>query len=217
LQRIASVLDSLNADIICLQEVDRSLPRSSFSYQAEHLASGLGFQFAFYANFGVLLAGMGNAILSRYPLYSTWNITLPFAGESRGLLHTVADTPAGPLTVFCTHWGLSARQRAEQTIVTASKVREATGNIVLCGDLNAASSSAEIISLLEHTELLDAGPAEALTYPADAPTVKIDYVLASPSLLPISSAIYSQSASDHHPVFADFRIDHHQLSDIVTG
>jgi endonuclease/exonuclease/phosphatase family metal-dependent hydrolase len=50
-----------------------------------------------------------------------------------------------------------------------------------------------------------AGP--GLTYPADAPTERIDYVLVSPHFRVRSASVPVTEASDHRPVVVDLELD----------
>ena len=206
LGRILEVISGSGAEIICLQEVDRALPRSEFVYQSEHLASELGFHHAYHANFGLLRSGMGNAIITKFPIHSTWNTRLPFIGEPRGLLQASMDVGGRPLTVFCTHWGLTPGQRRQQSRVTLSKVLATGGEIVLCGDLNASRPSVEVDSLLEMGALTDSGPSAGKSYPTNYPVVKIDYVLTSRSVIVVGSELLSSDASDHLPLLVSLSI-----------
>lgn len=208
LSRILPVLVESRADIVCLQEVDYNLPRSGQTDQAAWLARNLGFHQALGVNFGIRgVAGMGNAILSRWPIYSTWNKTLPFRGERRGLLMAEIDAPASErIAVFCTHWGLSAGQRLRQAEVAAGFAENTALPCLLCGDLNARPGEKSVATLLKQSNLEDAGPNDALTYPADHPESKIDYILASRHFAFAGSHVIDTQASDHLPLVADLSL-----------
>jgi endonuclease/exonuclease/phosphatase family metal-dependent hydrolase len=204
LERICRLLLESRSDIICLQEVDGGLPRSSFINQASTLSDLLGFGHVFHANFGFQGAGMGNAILLRFPIYSTWNIRLPFMGEPRGLLGCGITVGNTVLTVFCTHWGLTPQQRLQQGKVVAGELYRSRDRYVLCGDFNAVKKSAEMGVLINAVGLTDAGPVDGYTYPSDKPVVKIDYVFGSKDITFNSSLIVNDFASDHSAVAAEF-------------
>jgi endonuclease/exonuclease/phosphatase family metal-dependent hydrolase len=207
LSRILPALTESRADIICLQEVDKGLPRSGFAHQAAWLGSRLGFSFAHENNFGLPMAGMGNALLSRWPFYSTWNKKLPAAGEPRGLIGVEIDHPdIGTLAFFCTHWGLSEAQRLDQARACAGHVNAIKMPCVLSGDLNATPGSADVALLLRESKLQDAGPDNALTYPADRPEAKIDYILVSQQWTVAGAGVMETLASDHRPVYADLSL-----------
>jgi endonuclease/exonuclease/phosphatase family metal-dependent hydrolase len=200
INRILDVIDLSGADIICLQEVDRGLPRSHFQDQSDYLARSLHFSHVFHANFGILNAGMGNAILSRFALYSTWNKALPFVGEPRGLLRAIVTTPVGPVQIFSTHWGLTNDQRQKQGTVCAETVSDCDDPTILCGDLNAVSASNEVKTLLHEADLVDSGPAEQYTFSSALPVAKIDYVLVSKEIKILEANVLTSAASDHFPL-----------------
>jgi endonuclease/exonuclease/phosphatase family metal-dependent hydrolase len=203
LDRILRLLRDSAADLICLQEVDRSMPRSGFVHQSEWLGRGLGFSQTFHANYGVLSSGMGNAILSRHAIHSTWNISLPFLGEPRGLLCVRLEFESVPIHALCTHFGLTVGQRRQQSTAIARKLLEIGGPAILCGDLNASSLSLEVGSLLRTARLTDVGPAQGLTFPANIPSVKIDYILTTNEFTLLNSQILTTQASDHLPILAE--------------
>jgi len=207
LSQILPVLSGSHADIICLQEVDKGLLRSGFANQAAWLGARLGFHAAFESNFGLPLAGMGNATLSRWPSYSTWNKKLPSDGEPRGLLCVQVDHPeAGRVAFFNTHWGLSEAQRLEQAQVCAGQVNGAGKPCVLCGDLNAIPDSTELMMLMREAQLQDAGPNNAPTFPADEPESKIDYVLFTRQWSLVEAQVLDSGASDHLPLLAELEL-----------
>jgi endonuclease/exonuclease/phosphatase family metal-dependent hydrolase len=206
LSRVADVLRQANADIICLQEIDSGLPRSSFQKQSELLGQSLNFQHCSHENFGVLGHGMGNAIISRYPIYSTWNEKLPFAGEPRGLLCSKIILPCGPVLVTCTHWGLSQTQRRKQSDKCSRTLSNYEMPKVFCGDLNAVVASEEVSNLLSTANLQDCGPTDGNSFSSALPVVKIDYVLISQEFKGLSAVIVTSDASDHFPVLVTLEV-----------
>jgi endonuclease/exonuclease/phosphatase family metal-dependent hydrolase len=81
---------------------------------------------------------------------------------------------------------------------------------VLMGDLNAEPGSAEI-ARLRAAGLTDAftaaggGPADELTWPADRPDRRIDYIWLSPDLAATGFAATTSTASDHRGVAVTVR------------
>lgn len=96
LNRTASTLLEIGADIICLQEVDSLMPRTRMKNQAKALANALGLHCVFANNLRhPLLFQFGNAILSNRPFHSTWNMFLPSIRERRGILRGELDLSCG--------------------------------------------------------------------------------------------------------------------------
>src|SRR5690349_9864908 len=79
LERIIDVLDTLEADFLCLQEVTINLPRTSSHDQADILAERFQPMFSTYQqNVHWKVGGYGNLVLSRWPLVEHHRISLRF-------------------------------------------------------------------------------------------------------------------------------------------
>jgi len=159
-ERILEVLESLNADVICLQEV---CGESVEDTQAHHLANDLRMNCMFGRARDRGGGVFGNAILSRYPITRRQEIELPrgslmaddgkkMPGQKEGRLALAAivspfpDVRTSDFLCICTHVGIynSAEKASE-----AQRPAEIIGNLVnskafkdtpavLAGDLNCA-------------------------------------------------------------------------------
>lgn len=204
-ERIAEVILEQAPDILCLQEVHQRLPQSRFVDQPGRLQKALGLPVVFQANLRLGLGNYGLAVVSRYPVNTVQNHLLPSAREQRGALEVNLTTPAGPLTVFCTHWGLNGAERERQAARLSELVQSVSGPVLVCGDFNEGPTGRGLSTLLERTQLADADADQnRVTYPADAPTARIDYVLYSSPLALKSISPVTTLASDHLPLVADF-------------
>lgn len=206
LVRTADVIRAAGAPIVCLQEVDRRMPRSKLTDQSKWLGERLGMEFVFQPNLIIGAAGFGNAILTHYPIISAKSYSLTSTGEQRGLMEVRINTTFSELTVFCTHWGLDENERLAQAGECASYVKAARGPVIFCGDLNDVETSGPIKRLLSESGLHDivhdaAEPAK--TWPAINPRVRIDYILSTPDLKGITAQTIDTSASDHLPILAE--------------
>jgi len=207
LSRIRDVLREIAADFLFLQEVDRLFPRSGRLAQAEWLGSELGMAFAYEDNFRIDgLYGMGNAILSRTPFYSTWNKMLPYTGERRGMLGATTQIGDAPITLIATHWGLSARERGRQSAMVASVINQTKGLLLLGGDLNARAETSEVTSLILSSQLTDLAAEVGHTYPTRAPEARIDYLLGR-GFGAIDATVVPTIASDHLPVLCNATVN----------
>ena len=181
--RIAEVVREQVPDIVCFQEVHQRLPQSRFVDQPARLESELGMPFVFQANLRLGIGGYGVAVASRYPVRTVQNHLLPSVREQRSALQVMLETPAGLLTVFCTHWGLNGQERERQAARLAELVLGVPGPVLIGGDFNEGPDAAGIRLLLARTGLCDADAAQdRLTYPADKPESRIDYLFFSPEL-----------------------------------
>jgi endonuclease/exonuclease/phosphatase family metal-dependent hydrolase len=208
--RIAEVIRQADADIVCLQEVHQRLPWSGFQNQPGLLERMLGIRVIFGPNYGILGGRFGNAIATSHPIKRWTNTRLPnelerrrpsMFLERRGLLEVELTLPDGPLTVMCTHWSLAAEDRMESAVVVADRIRRNAGRLIVCGDLNARPGSPEMRHLVQEAGLVDAGAdTDIPTYPADWPTMRIDYILHPQERRVVASELINTQASDHQPV-----------------
>ncbi|WP_369139724.1 endonuclease/exonuclease/phosphatase family protein [Modestobacter versicolor] len=228
LARVARVLDDADADVICLQEVDRHFGgRSEHVDQALLLAEALDRELVWSPSIDRPGSGeshrrqYGNAVLSRLPVRGSHVHRLPGGGEPRSAVHVEVATAAGPLQVVATHLSSgSAADRAAQAAAVCA-LRTGEGAWVLAGDLNADARAAEL-------RVLRAGLADAwelaadrrdqarrfslrggrgLTHPARRPRVRIDQVWVSPEVTVTGARVLDGStSSDHHPLLVDLEL-----------
>ncbi len=204
-ERIAEVVLAQDADIVCFQEVHQRLPQSSFVNQPGQFEQLLGLPVTFQANLRLGLGGYGLAVVSRYPVGTVQNHLLPSVREQRGVLEVRLDTPGGPLTLFCTHFGLSGDERVKQAARLAELVNAASFPVIICGDFNERPDAPAVRLLLERTGLVDADAAQdRWTYPVNALEARIDYLFHSPPLVCREISVVETEASDHLPVVGEF-------------
>jgi endonuclease/exonuclease/phosphatase family metal-dependent hydrolase len=220
LARVAALVRETNADLVLLQEVDQGTRRSGNVDQPAVLAAGTGFHVAFGSALDYDGGEYGVAILSRWPIASDTLIHLPVdppqarAGgshEPRGALRTEIVSPHGRMTVFTTHIDASADDhwRRQEARIVAALVDTATRRnplVLLGGDLNSTPESV-VQQELRATGLRDAhaecGRGEGLTFPADSPVKRIDYLYLTGRLRCATAEVPGTQASDHRPVIID--------------
>lgn len=215
-RRVADVVRRSGADVVGLQEVDNHYSaRSDWADQAEELAKSLGYQVVFGANIdkepptpGGHRIQYGTAILSRYPITAsdnTWLFKSP-GQEQRGLLHATINVHGKDVHVYNTHLAASSQtDRLEQTpqiIGLMGKTKPA----ILVGDFNALPTAPESQPL--QTSYTDAwatsphGRGDGATYPAEAPTERIDAIYTTKRVTPLVTRVVQAdpTASDHLPL-----------------
>lgn len=215
LARTAGAIRDSRADVVGLQEVDVHWDaRSDFRDQARDLARMLHMRVFFapiYDLPGQPRRQYGVAILSRFPMLRTTNHLItrlstqeqnPVPAPAPGFAEAVLLVHGMPIHVYSTHLDYRADPsvRAMQVADTVRIMAKDRGPQVLLGDFNAPHDAAELAPLW--TELTDATPA-GLTYPADVPTKRIDYVTVSSEVLVRAATVPATLASDHRPVLAD--------------
>ncbi|MBW8483655.1 endonuclease/exonuclease/phosphatase family protein [Actinomadura sp. PM05-2] len=146
---------------------------------------------------------------SRLPITSSGPVDLGL-GWPRALRAVVA-TGDGPLTVYVAHLG-SARpgdtgERDATMDRLAARVRaDASGRVLLLGDLNTATTDRKLGALVPALREAqgDAGSGLGFTWPSSFPLARPDHILYR-GLDPVDAATARTPGSDHDAVRADFR------------
>src|SRR3954449_13190317 len=155
LPRLAKVLQGVDADVICLQEVDRHYgERSEDVDQPLLLSRALDMQLAWGPAIGEERGGTGpdreygNALLSRLPILISDVHPLPGGGEPRSALRTLVELDGGTLWVTTTHLSRrGGKERAEQLAVVAALHSGAMEAGVIVGDFNTPADAPELSAL----------------------------------------------------------------------
>ena len=217
IHNLALAVDTLDADIVCLQEV-RSINRKEASYftgwpelsQAEFLAPE-GYEAVYRTNAVTKHGEHGNALLSRWPIIDCKHEDMSdHRFEQRGLLHAELQVAGARMHAIVVHLGLIPSSRVRQTArLKAYIAREIPLDepVVVAGDFNDWGTR---VRRLLHVDSLHAfeGP-RTLTYPSRYPVAQLDHIYAR-GLLPLSLAaprgrVWSRM-SDHLPLIAEFHL-----------
>ena len=227
----ADAIRASAADLVALQEVDvHWAERSEFVDQASALGQRLKMdvRFARIYHLPTATAGgapreFGVALLSKLPILRWSNDTLtrlstqepnPVPAPMPGLLDAMIDVHGTLVRVFNTHldYRSDPRVRQQQLTEMLARIHEALEPTIVFGDMNAKPEAPELRPLLHR--LRDAWPGAGVgpgfTYPADAPSERIDYVLVSPHFRIRSASVPVTQASDHRPVVVDLVLDGRQ-------
>src|SRR6266540_4778825 len=217
LDAIASLVKTAGADVVLLQEVDRGTARSGGIDQVGTLERLTGHSAAFGASLLHYDGGeYGIAVLSRNGVGYRATLPLPVApvqtraGGSR--------EPRVALLAFLTVRGAAWRAidthldpadgtaRAQEVARLADLVREqqlAGTPLVLGGDFNSTPDN-PVLAPLRAAGLRDAwvecGAGDGLTYPADKPVKRIDYLFLSGDLHCSEARVIDSRVSDHRPL-----------------
>ena len=205
--RIAAVLCEIDADIVCLQEVNARRAREPRGDQASFLARATESKIIL----GAAATGRGrfaNAILTRFPPLATRTIDLEVPGyEPRGALDVDLMIDGLVLRVMATHFGLHAGERRYQ----ANRLIAALDNpgmngaaahaVLLVGDLNEWRGRAGGVRALDRC----LGPsAIPRTFPSWMPVLPLDRIYSLGPLVLRDLEVYRSSlarvASDHLPL-----------------
>lgn len=202
LDRIADVLEEIDADLVGLQEVYRP--------QALRLAERLGVQVAMGPTRERNGLPYGNAVLTRLAIRGsrTFDLSRPDR-EPRGGIRLDLEMADGLLHVFNVHFGLKIRERAEQVRMLVREHilhDELTGPRIVVGDLNEWFPGA--VGRTLRREL--AGPRTRRTHPAPLPLFALDRIYWDRGLgadgFHVHRSRLARVASDHLPVVARLRL-----------
>lgn len=158
---------------------------------------------------------MRNAVLFRPPWRLRASVVVALSKHPgqyrRGFVEATLIHPEASLTAISTHLGLSARERPVHADEILERVPR-TAPLILAGDLNDVRDSPAVRRLAEALTDCQAavGDPSLPTFPARAPSVRIDYVLVSPAIRPISCEVAASEAatraSDHRPIVAEVEL-----------
>jgi len=218
LEKIAEDLRGLNADIIVLQEVDVHWhQRSNFVDQASELAKQLGVDVRFAPIYrlpgdsGRPMREFGVALLSKYRIVSFRNDSLtrlstqeanPVPTLMPGLLNVVVNVGGKRINVLTAHLDYRADPAVRRAqVADILRVVSDTMATILAGDFNAPPDAEELQPLFKRLDDVWESTDPGYTYPAAAPTKRIDYILVS-RLWTVQARVIPGTASDHRPVRA---------------
>ncbi|MGH7385726.1 MAG: endonuclease/exonuclease/phosphatase family protein [Candidatus Rokuibacteriota bacterium] len=202
LDRIADVLEEIDADLVGLQEVYRP--------QALSLAGRLGVQVAMGPTRERNGLPYGNAVLTRLAIRGSrvFDLSRPDR-EPRGGIRLDLAMADGLLHVFNVHFGLRIRERAEQVRMLVREHilhDELTGPRIVVGDLNEWFPGA--VGRALRRELI--GPRIRRTHPAPLPLFPLDRIYWDRGLAVDGFRVHrsrlARIASDHLPVVARLRL-----------
>ena len=229
LARLAKVLATADADVICLQEVDRHFgARSEEVDQALLLSRALDMQLAWGPAIDEPGDGdrparqYGNALLSRLPILVSDVHRLPGSGEPRVALRTMVELDGAALWVTNTHLSTGdPARRAAQVAALAALHTEPMEAGVIVGDLNTRPDAPELDPLRQRFtdawQLAAARDDQAgwrfwhaghgATFPSGGPHVRVDQVWVSSGITVAAAAVLDGAgASDHLPLVVDLEV-----------
>jgi len=210
LDRIAAVIESLDADVIALQEVVGNGPEEDG--QAAALGALLGMGWAMDSVRLLRGKSYGNVVLSRLPIAQTHQCNLSCdKREPRGCMRVDIDVAGQALHVFNVHLGTAVFERRRQAPMLAEFVtdRQAGGPKVLLGDFNEwvkGLTSKTLGEMLEGVDLTH-HLRRRRTYPGMLPMFHLDHIYVDGGLkvekVTLPRNRLTLVASDHLPLVAD--------------
>jgi len=216
-ERIARVLEELEADIVSLQEVVSHEGTTIADHQADYLAGRLGLFGAMGETRKHRGGAYGNVTLSRWGFKLVRPIDMTIAGrEQRLALRTDIHLGGHVLHVFNVHLGTAVRERRQQAVRLLDRdllrAVDISGPRIVLGDFNEWVHGMVTRTLVAefHFNDLRAQLTRKRSYPALLPLMNLDHIYCDHHLR-IEKAFFHRSrrsliASDHLPLVADLAL-----------
>ncbi len=202
LDEMAELIRESGAEIIGLQEVDSSVPRSKLKNQIKYLAQALEMYYAYGENVSIYGGRYGNGILSKYPIEYSENLLLPSNREQRGLLNSIINVNGRRINFMVTHLGLNSEERQKQLKSIQSYMGTLFNEVILVGDFNTLPGDSALNELKR--KMVDLGWAmgqnETPTFDFPFLSKRIDYIFVPPGYEIIDYEVMKSRASDHYPI-----------------
>jgi endonuclease/exonuclease/phosphatase family metal-dependent hydrolase len=214
-ERIAEVIQALDADIVGLQEVDMRLLVDGRP-QLEFLAETLRMNAIAGAAIQDHRGHFGNALLTRLPVDAVRRLDLSVRRfEPRGAIDSEMRFAGGALRVVATHLGLNAAERRLQVryLLHALDGAPRGAPCIVVGDFNEWKPTGGALRALNRRF----GPSVALrTFPSRFPLLPLDRIWVWPPPAAHRVQVYAtpltRSASDHLPIRAEITWQAAQLA-----
>ena len=143
LNRLGDCIRQSQADVVCLQEVDRGAARSDRVDMPARLSEMTELKHHYFIKIRDFQGGeYGTAILSRYPITESKTIDYPVTVATQGTScgYAVLDVEGTPVTVFNTHLSVENEESNTETLCCLEEVlaqsKQNGGSFVCCGDFN---------------------------------------------------------------------------------
>jgi endonuclease/exonuclease/phosphatase family metal-dependent hydrolase len=226
LARIAEVIRRARVDLVGLQEVDRGVERTGRVDEIRELARLTGMEYAFAHNLNYQGGQYGVAVLSRFPILSIDHRRYlnTREAERRGFVRVEVEVKGRRLSFVTTHLDWQHEDgreyEARQLLDALAAIRQP---LVVTGDFNEEPEAGAYRLMLkagfadawaqsragtsEHAgESERAG--EGMTYPADKPSKRIDYVFyrVDGTIRTRAANVLNTQASDHRPLVVELTL-----------
>lgn len=214
LQRIADVINSEHPDLVGLQEVDRGVKRTEGKDEIAELAKLTRMDFAFAHNLDYQGGQYGVAILSRsliqkrdHQMYENRR-----EAERRGMLRVEIEVDGKTVNFVTTHLDYQEKDgRLFETEQLLKFLEGVSGPLIVAGDFNdepSGSAYGLMSATFEDVWTRSRAKGDGLSYPADKPAKRIDYIFTrkSDSVRGKKAWVVNTLASDHIPVFAELEL-----------
>jgi endonuclease/exonuclease/phosphatase family metal-dependent hydrolase len=214
LQRIAEVIKQEHPDLVGLQEVDRGVKRTEGKDEIAELASLTSMNYAFAHNLDYQGGQYGVAILSRFPIRNIDHRKYENRREAerRGMIRVEVEVAGRTINFVTTHLDYQYDDgRVFETEQLLKFLENVNGPLIVVGDFNDEPSGDAyqlMLTRFEDAWLTAKSKQAGLSYPADKPAKRIDYIFTRQSdhLRAKKTWLVTTTASDHLPVVAEVEL-----------
>lgn len=209
-QKYADYILSEAPDVVGLNEIRSSGSSADYRNQTAHLAALTEMPHCYFAKAIQLAGSYGNAMLSKFAITEVKTIPIPdpdpksFDGyyETRCVLKAKLENG---VTVLVTHFGLNPDEHENAVKTVASLIEDE--KCILMGDFNVLPDNPVLDPIRARMkDTADVFSTPLLSFPADAPDRKIDYIFVSHDIRVVSADIPALALSDHRPYIAELII-----------
>ncbi|MDT7602687.1 MAG: hypothetical protein QOF61_684 [Acidobacteriota bacterium] len=214
LPRIAEVIKRERPDLVGLQEVDRGVERTHRVDQIAELARLTGMEYAFAPNLAYQGGWYGVAILSRFPILASEHARYQHLREAerRGYLRVEVSVGGRTISFVATHLDYQHDDnRLYETRQLLNALSRVSTPLIVAGDFNEEPEGASyklMLSRFADAWAASGTQADGLTYPADKPRKRIDYIFYAPRERARArrARVVESLASDHRALAAEIEL-----------
>ncbi len=200
--RCAEVINKAKPAVVAVQELDSMTARYKGYYALGELAKRTGMHDYYAPSIKYKGGKYGVGILSKEPVLSLKQYSLPCRKEPRTML--VAEFEK--YYFICTHLSLNEEDRITSAGIIRDIIATLDKPVIIAGDFNAAPDSQSMKIFGEYSTVLS-NPKQ-MTFPANEPNRCIDYIITNSKSVKGRNAtvMVEPVASDHRPLYVDVKI-----------
>lgn len=214
LKRIAADINREQPDLVGLQEVDRGVKRTEGKDEIAELAKLTRMDFSFAHNLDYQGGMYGVAILSRHLIQHSEHQKYENKRETerRGMLRVEIDLDGRRVNFVTTHLDYQYEDgRLFETEQLLRLLDDVSGPLIVVGDFNDEPVGAAyklMLTKFDDAWLQSKAKGAGLTFPADKPGKRIDYIFCrrSDRMRVKKVWVVESIASDHLPVVAEIEV-----------
>ena len=208
LERITRFIQSLDADIVGLIEVDTGSLRSGIN-QADAIAQAIGHYSTYQCKYGEaslgnrvpILRKQGNAFLAAPRVHGE-----RFHYFDTGIKRLIIELELENVAIFLVHLSLKYRHRQYQLRHLHDLVKATDKPVIVAGDFNTFWGEHELFLFTQAAGLISANIESLPSYPSRQPRKELDFILYGKGIQPTAFDIPQVHFSDHLPLVLDFDI-----------